>query len=328
MDRILHLWMFAAMAFVLACGGTQPDTNNSSSTTLQEAQKIVDAYAARMGVSLNAEEPPPASLDEVIHIFQKDDIARFDQAVAYLNGIQGGDALVLRASFEIYRAGMQLGIADFFSTVKARAESESAVLLSKKQQGSGLSAEEDAALSRNQSEAATYTELANAMTALARARLDTGMTLAENAVRQYPEKPEGYLAKAKVFQQRGEWKLYDEQIMQAERLLKGEARFGLQYQKAVEEWKRNASPDEATKMLTALHKAFPDYVRIQATLVLVQQSAEAMQPELLKLKEMSPRHPVVLLIGGAVQKESEISSAIRAAITPAAPKSETETVNP
>jgi hypothetical protein len=108
------------------------------------------------------------------------------------------------------------------------------------------------------------------------------------------------------------------QVSQAARLKGDDQSFGLTYQKACEAWKRGASPDEAVTMMTALREAFPDYVRIQATLVLMQQNVEARYQEFSKLKEISPNHPLVRLAGSAIQKEYEINRAVKDATLPEA----------
>jgi hypothetical protein len=57
----------------------------------------------------------------------------------------------------------------------------------------------------------------------------------------------------------------------------------------------------------------PRLVRAQAKLVLLQDEITAIHAELAKLKEKSPAHPIVLMLGKLVDEEYESATALRQA---------------
>jgi hypothetical protein len=319
MLRIFSLLMIFIAGWYPGCSSAKPDAKEPGTPSVEEAEQIVDAYAARLGIATaRSVSPAPVSLPEVIDIFKQDDVARFQQAITYLRGVQGLDALALRAAFEIFGAGMQLGIADYLSMSADKIGAQSSYLVSKKEKGETLTADQENSLNQLKNNEQELKNVSNALKVLAEQQLQAGMSSADEAIGLYPDKPEGYSAKASVYRLRGEWKEYDVQVSQAARLKGDDQSFGLTYQKACEAWKRGASPDEAVTMMTALREAFPDYVRIQATLVLMQQNVEARYQEFSKLKEISPNHPLVRLAGSAIQKEYEINRAVKDATLPEA----------
>ena len=328
MSHIFHsglLVLLSAVA-VAGCGGsTKPTaqapgddpTRPAAAMTLEDARGQVAAFADSIGSSLEPSAPAPISIADAVDIFKKDDVVRFDQAISYLSGIQGLESLALRAALDAYRAGMLLGLADFFNASAVKLSAEAAQLESKAAGGSPLSVDEENRRRRFSDEAATKRRLSDALRVIAGDRLSVAETLATDLMTQFPDKPAGYQSMARVHQLRGEWRLFDENIKEAERLLGDAPGFSVQYQRVFEAWKRNASPDDARVKLEALRDSLPDYVRIQASLVFLQPDISARYAELQKLKAMNPGHLLVLLAGPSIQKEYETASAIRDALAPA-----------
>ena len=313
-------WMMVLL--LLGCASAKPNvddpTTPAKAMSVEEARKVVTDFAASLGNRVESPAPPPTSVADVVAIFKNDDIFRFDQAIEYLNGVQGLESLAMRAAFEAYRGGMQIGVADFFIASVKKLEAESAQLEGKKERGVALSNDEQDKLAALKSQAAQQRRVSDALRVLAGTSLETAARLAGDLISQYPDQPEGYQTMARVHQLRGQWKLFDEKIAQAERLLAGKPSFSVQYQRAFEAWRRNASEDEARALMVKLREALPDYVRIQAALVLLQPDIASRYQELQKLKELCPHHLLVLLAEPSIRKEYETASAIREALAPAA----------
>jgi hypothetical protein len=258
----------------------------------------------------------PVSIAEVVEIFKKDDVVRFDQAITYLNGVQGQESLAMRAAMEAFRGGMLIGLADFFSASAVKLEAERTQLEGKKAGGS-LSVDEENQLNRFKEQAATRRHLGDALRVLAGEHLVTAEKFSTDLIAQYPDKPAGYQSMARVHQLRGEWRSFDEKIKEAERRLGATPSFSVQYQRAFEAWKRNAAEEEARGVLEKLREALPDYVRVQAALVFLQPDLETRYAEMKKLIAMNPGHLLVLLAEPSMRREYETAAAIRDALAPA-----------
>ena len=320
MSRIVIIGLLMMNGMAIGCGSTTHNVDDPTSPRtamdVDEAREVVSAYATSLGGRIETDAPPPTSVAEVVAVFKKDDVLRFDQAIDFLNGLQGLESLSMRAALSAYRAGMQLSTSAYFEASVSKLSSE-IVQLDEKKATAELSADEETKRAAYQKQVDAEGRLSDALRVLAGESLNAAATLAGNLMAQYPDKPAGYQTMARVHQLRGEWRLYDEKIREAQRLSAGAQSFSIQYQKAYEAWNRNAAPEEARRMLEILREKLSDYVRIQASLVLLQSDIESRYAELEKLKAQCPTHLLVQLAGNAIRQEYETAMAIREALTPA-----------
>jgi tetratricopeptide (TPR) repeat protein len=310
----------------LGCASTKPNIDDPTTPTKgvspKDARQIVAEFTARMGGNVASQLPNPSSVSEVVEIFKKDDYDKFEAAVQYLADLQGIDALALRAAIEAYWAGMQIGMADLLLEAIQRKDVELSHLQTKTEQGIALSPREKARQGLLKEQQKELSRVSDALRVLSKGHIDSSKLLSEEAIRQFPDKPEGYRAMAHAHQLKGEWKEYDRQLAKAVALLGSADDYGIMYLRAMEAAKRNVSKEEARALLEKLRESKPDFIRVQAVLVLVQDNLEATYNELMKLKSLFPNHPLVVLAGPTITKDYLSAAEIRDAMSSSTANSE------
>ena len=302
MKIIAALFMF----ILIGCSSTMRGAGSAG-----EAGKIVNDFTQKYGRVEAQDQTAPANLAEVVDIFKKDDVPRFESAVKYTTGLSGLDALSLRALLELSWGEIQIGVASLLDEFATQRKAEVLRLKTKKDNGVSWTPEEQGSLDKLEEEMQDLVQTADALRVLAKEHVSTGAVLAEETVRRFAQKPEGYRALAYAHLLKDEWKEFDKQMAKAEQLGDPES-FSMLYLRALESVGRNVSREEGRALLSSLREKLPEYVRPQARLVFLQEDIEAKYKALLQLKEIRPQHPIVVIAGEIIEKEFQTAKALRA----------------
>jgi hypothetical protein len=310
MTHTVKTVLFVALAafFIASCATTQ----QSGTMSPLEAQKVISDFKQAHGSLPDADPTPPSSMVEVFEIVKNDDISRFEAARQFAAGKKGIDALSIRAALRIFWASAQIGVANFLNELAMHHSEEASLIKNRQQDGYQLSDGEKTRLKKLSAEAKELKRVAEALLALSKTHLQAGKDLTDEIIRQHPDKPDGYRAKANFHRLRAEWVQFTEAVTMAERL-GGNDQPGMLYLRAMERVQRFDLRNEGIALLMELRQMAPEYVRVQAALVLVQTDIEHTYEELEKLKAISPGHPVVLIAGPIIEEEFETATALRQA---------------
>jgi hypothetical protein len=310
---IIGFWAFSC-ALVAGCGGASQQGGSTGTPpeemTPEAALGVIAEYKVKNGLKSAPASAPPSSMAEVFDILRADDVSRFKGALDFSAGAQGIDALYVRSMIELSWSGIQFGVANLFNEFVLRTNRELTLLEARKAKGIAL---DEAAKGRHAALTRSGEEMkavSDALKVLAKGHLFSGGELTAEAIRQFPQKPDGYRARAHFHHQRAEWTLFAENMKQAERFGEPDA-LGMRYLRALERLQRLQIKDEARDMLTALRDEVPEFVRVQAWLVFVQADIEDTHAELQKLSTLSPNHPIVTIAGPVLVKEYNTAMELR-----------------
>jgi hypothetical protein len=310
MKHIVKTGLSVALAtfFIASCATTQkPDTLSPT-----EAQKIISDFKQAHGSLPDVDQTPPTSMVEVLEIVKNDDIARFEAARQFAAGKEGIDALSIRAALQMFWASAQIGISDYLSELAVRQSEEVSLITKRKDEGYKLSDGEKTRIEKLNAKIGNLKQVSTALRVLSKTHLQAGNDLADEIIRQFPDKPDGYKPKANFHRLRDEWTLFTEAKNAAERNGAVDDP-GMLYLSAMERIQRFDLRNEGIALLMELRQMAPEYVRVQASLVLIQTDIVYAYEELEKLKAVSPNHPLVLIAGPIIEEEYQIATALRQA---------------
>ncbi len=163
------------------------------------------------------------------------------------------------------------------------------------------------------SKAADLRKVVRALRILSEAPLVSGADLITQAISQDPKSQLAYFANANYYRLRGNWLEYDRMMRYAE---DGPEDPPLRtYLRAMEAFERYVDPARTEKLLKEMLAKRPDFVRAQANLVLVDQAIEDKYAELQTLKQVSPNHIVVRLVGPLIEQEYKTEQEVKGVLT-------------
>ncbi|MCP4196947.1 MAG: hypothetical protein GY762_07320 [Proteobacteria bacterium] len=302
--------LFVAFAAIFIAGCAAP--KQSGPMSVLDAQKVISDLKRAQGSPANVDPTPPSTMVDVFEIVKNDDIARFEAAWQFAAGKEGLDALSIRAALQLSWASAQTGIANYLNELAVQHSEEASLITKRKDEGYKLSDSEKTRLKKLNTEAKELNQVLEALRVLSKTHLQAGKDLADEIIRQFPDKPDGYKAKANFHRLRDEWTLFTEAMNMAGR--RGPAdNPGMLYLSAMEQIQRFDLRNEGVAMLMELRQMAPDYVRVQASLVLTQADIEYTYEELVKLKAVSPNHPLVLIAGPIIEEQYQDAMALRQA---------------
>jgi len=299
---------------LVALGGCASSQSSAESPheamSPKDAQAVVAEFAQQNGISA-PKQPDPQSLPQVVDILLSDQTSRFEGALRFLAGKQGGDILTLRALLELSWSDGFTTVSDVLYELNRRSNIE-AKRLSEREAAGELTESEAQTLKQLEARIEAADKARIACEVLADEHLKAAAPLASEAVKQgKPGFTEPLTALAFYYQLSGKWLEYDE-IMESVRAAERNTVM-LSYLNAMESLQRFTLREQAREELKQALALQPKFVRAQAKLVLLQDDDAAAYAEFTKLKSMSPGHPVLALVGNLIVDQYEASLAMKQA---------------
>jgi tetratricopeptide (TPR) repeat protein len=320
-------------SLVVSCGGSGKPADSAANAPMNpaEARAFIAELQTQRGVTPTP-RAPVTKMEELVAIVNNDDVGRFEDAVRFVEGQPGVDALTLNAAIE-------LAWSDAFTTVAALAEElakragiEADRLGQKRDSGRDFTKADADALDQLGKEAAMLTKARTALRVLAEDHLRAGSTPTQEALRQFEKDPRPYRVAAFYYLLSSDWGQFDKAMARFEDK-QAPPDAGIQYIRAMESLKRFGVRKDARAFLDQALKLNPKKVRAQAKLVLLQDEIEAKHADLVKLQAMAPTHPVVNIAGPSIRRAYEMATSLNRAraadqATPAAAPSAAPSVSP
>ncbi|MGD8825371.1 MAG: hypothetical protein PVI24_10345 [Myxococcales bacterium] len=277
----------------------------------EEAARVIREFQQVYGLpSAPAPDTQVTSMAQVLEIIRGDRLPEFEAARRYAAGRPGAEAFTLRAYLDLSYAGALLTAASILDAelkqdmTNLRGASRPMPL-----QEPDASKEEQARVADLQAKVADLRKVIRALHVLSEAPLESGLDLAEEAIRQDPKAQLAYLASANYYRLRRSWLEYDRMMSYAD---DGPGNPPvLTFLLAMESLERYADRARCEKLLRETLAQRPDFVRAQANLVLVSDSIEKEYAELQALKKMSPNHLVVRLAGPMIEEEYQTAEQLQ-----------------
>ncbi len=292
------------MAAACATSGAG-ESSDSNTVSIERALEIVDDFQKKYGFGERPSSPPPADLADVVAILRADEIHRYPEARQLADGARGAEALALRSFLELTWAGA-------LRTVKNVLIEQRTVLATEKRQlelRTEPSARDKERLAQLDETIGAMTSVDDALNVLIPPHIEAGGQLAQEALREYPNHPDGHIANLMYARLIRNWALYgrEDRYLEAE----GIDRPGVEYVRAMAALERGNRPDECRQRLTALRTRAPEIIRTQAELVLVQDDIADTYGELEELRAVSPTHFLVRMAARFIEAEYETTEALR-----------------
>lgn len=286
--------------------------------SLADAKAFIAEAQAKNGVT------PPAraavtSVDQLLEILMADELGRFEDAVAFVEGKPGVDALTLHATLELTWSDAQYTVALLAAELGKRADATAARLEQQRGAGKELTPNETKQLEKAQQDQEFLGKAQAALEVLADQHLRAAGALVSETVRQFPRDARSYRVVAYYDLLTDDFHGFDAAMTWFKSTEAEDA--GVQYLRALEAMRRFAVRKEARAFLSKALALNPKLVSAQAKLVFLQDGIEPTYAELQKLKTLAPRHPVVTIAGPVLTAEYELSASMQrakpAAVAPA-----------
>jgi hypothetical protein len=310
--------------FVLsACASSKSSTNDGSTIGKgidveamrpPEAAQVIREFQQAYGIPpVPPPDTPVTSMAQVLEIIRGDRLPEFEAARRFAAGRQGPEALTLRAYLDLTYAGALMTAAWILDEERRQDLTEFRQLtMSRPLEGNEGAKEDQARAAQLRAKTADLRKVVRALRILSEAPLRSGSDLAEQAIRLDPKAQLAYLANANYFRLRGHWLEYDRMMRYADE--GAEDPPVRTYLRAMEAFERYVDPDRCRKLLDETLAKRPDFVRAQANLVLVSDSADDKYAALQALKQVSPTHLVVRLAGPTIEQEFQTSEELKSAL--------------
>jgi tetratricopeptide (TPR) repeat protein len=313
-----------ALLSFIGCATAQPATDGPATPprrvglSLHEATDLVNAFTAKQ-VPAQKKIPAPTSMDEAVAILKSDRIDAFPDAVAWLAGQTGPEALALKAQILLAWGEAELTVAEVLADTAERLD-ENVKSLQLRRSTPDVQAQLDAERARVQ----LYRDTDEALRMLAAEHVAAGVEESMKYVKDKPDDYVGYRVAADAHRLRDEWKEFAENLAKVEE--RNPDSNGLVFLRGVAAEFRDNDATEAIKLFKQAVANDPQFVRAQAQLVLVTPSIFEQHKELQKLREIAPDHQLVRWAGPGIEdahkRATERQQAIQNTLTlrPGAPR--------
>jgi hypothetical protein len=295
-----------ALSVLVACGSSQPEQKDDASParrvgiSLREATALVAAFESKQ-VPPQKKIPTPTSLDEARAVLKSDRIDAFPDAVQWLAGQPGHDALALKAQILLAWGEAELTVAEVLGDTADRLD-EGVRSLQVKKSTPDIQHKLEAERARVQ----LYRDTDEALRMLAAEHVAMGVEEAQKAIKEKPDDYVGYRIAADAHRLRDEWREFSEMVAKVEATNPDSN--GLVFLRGVAAQFRDNDPSEAVKLFKQALEKDPAFVRAQAQIVLVTTSIFEQAKELKKLKEIAPDHQIVRWAGPGIEEAYQKAS--------------------
>lgn len=299
--RAMLRTLFASLSLlsVIACASPQKADDTAAvparrvGISLREATTLVAAFEARQ-VPAQKKLPAPTSLAEATAVLKSDRIDAFPDAVAYLAGQPGAEALALKAQILLAWGEAELTVAEVLADTADRLD-EGARSLQLRKSTPEVQAQLDSERARIQ----LFRDTDEALRLLAAEHVAAGVEDANKYVKDKPDDYVGYRVAADAHRLREEWKEFADNIAKVEE--RNPDSNGLTFLRGIAAHWRDDNDAEAITLFKQAMEKDPQFVRAQAQLVLVTASIFEQHKELGKLREIAPDHQLVRWAGPGIE---------------------------
>lgn len=264
-----------------------------------EASGIVEAFRLQQEQKSKGEKAVVVkSVDDVIAVLKRDELAQFDDAAEFAKTQTTPDAKALRAQIELAWGDAQTMVADLLERTNKDLSAGVAELEEKKKTAPLQAADQ----ARYEDLLAATKDLGlviPALRQLAQSHLDEGGKGAAEIIKSAPKSYLGYRVAADFYRMKGDWKKFDEMKKKLEST--NPKSNGLVFLKGIEQLDRHKKPEEAAKFFREALKNDPKFTRAQAMLVLLPGSIEDTYKEYKALEELSPFHQIAVWVGPRIE---------------------------
>jgi hypothetical protein len=251
---------------------------------------------------------PVTSMDQLLDVIQFDEIGRFEDAVRFVAGKPGVDAMTLHATVELIWSDGFSTVAKVLEEAPNAAQMEQQRLTQERDAGRKLTDAEEKTLAASQKEIDFATKAHAAVVVLAKDHLTAAQPIVMEVVRQFPTDERATRVATLYYLLSEQYELFDTTM---DGLKAAEAKdAGLKYVRAVESLSRYGIRKDAAVFLRAALELNPKLVRAKAKLVLAEESIEAKYAALQNLRAVAPQHPIVGLTGPSITSAYESSTSL------------------
>ena len=284
---------------LFACASAQPAADTSATParrvglSLKEATELVNAFTAKQVPAQN-KLPAPTSLAEATAILKSDRIDAFPDAVAWLSGQTGPEALALKAQILLAWGEAELTVAEVLADTAERLDENVKSLQLRR-----MTPEVQAQLDAERARVTLFRDTDEALRMVAAEHVAAGVEEATKYVKEKPDDYVGYRVAADAHRLRDEWKEFAENVAKVEE--RNPDSNGLVFLRGVAAEFRDHDTAEAIKQFKQAVATDPGFIRAQAALVLVTPGVFEQYKEFTKLKEISPDHQLVRWAGPGIE---------------------------
>jgi hypothetical protein len=298
---------------LVGCGGSKSEAASPADAPMKPAE----ARAYLVELQTQRGNPPPqrspvTTMEELVAIVNSDDVGHFEDAVRFVEGKPGVDALTLNATIELAWSDAFTTVASLAEEFGKQAELEAERLGKKKESGRDFTPADQQSLDEAAKEATMLVKARVALRVLAEDHLRASSTPVSEALRQFEKDPRSYRVAAFYYLLSSDWTQFDKAMTRFEDK-QAPPDAGIQYIRALEALKRFGVRKDARAFLDQALKLNPKMVRAQAKLVLAQDEIAAKHADLVKLEAMAPKHPVVNVAGPSIRRAYEIATSLNRA---------------
>jgi tetratricopeptide (TPR) repeat protein len=219
--------------------------------------------------------------------------------VAFISTEKDARAQALLAQMELAWAESLQQLAEIDANLAARFR-ELADEADRKAAASGASAADFGHLKSLRAAAADAQQTSEALKVAVADHLSRGLEVARQVIKQAPTSYLGYRVAADYYRLQGDWKSFDAMIGKLEKANPDSN--GLVFLKGVVAYQRGRDTAAAIRLLRQAVVNDPRFARAQAHLVMIQPTLEETWAEFVRLKKMSPSHPIVVWTGPALER--------------------------
>jgi hypothetical protein len=251
---------------------------------------------------------PVTSMDQLLDVIQYDEVGRFEDAVRFVAGKPGIDAMTLHATVELIWSDGFSTAAKLLEEAPAAAQLEQQRLAQEQEAGRKLTESEVKALEASQKEIDFATKAHAAVAVLAKDHLQAAKPVVTEVLRQFPADERATRVATLYYLLSQDYELFDTAI---DGLKAAEAKdAGLKYVRAVESLSRYGIRKDAAVFLRAALELNPKLVRAKAKFVLAEESIDGTYAALQNLRAVAPHHPIVNIAGPSITSAYESATAL------------------
>lgn len=267
------------------------------SMSVEEALSVVKDLEASQSRD-NASDPlrTPKSLDDVLEILKRDQFDLFPAGVAFATTQGGPQADALQGQIELAWSDSQLILSQLYARSALNLRN---ALSAMRARGAAESEKADAqkeAVARRT--IAVSEHVAEALAVMAAEHAGAGGRLAKAVIARNPEDYQGYRVAADYYRMRQDWAAFDLQVKKIQATNPDSN--GLVFLQAAALVQRDGNTAEGVAWFRKALEKDPHFTRAQVQILMAQTDPVEAYKEFQKLKEMNPKHQVVIWAGEAI----------------------------
>lgn len=265
-----------------------------------QADRVISAYHQRHDIrELTVEGDPlaqPKSLDDVLEILRRDQISLFPAGAKFAASQEGLRAKVLHAQIELSWGEGQRILSDLLFSATANMR-ETLHDLQHRDQAGKLNEAEKKELTSTAEALSELDEIELALASKGAEHLAAGVALAKQIQASAPEDSHGYRLIADYARIEEDWPLFDQAISKVD-----PASTGLLFLRGVEQVDRFGKRDKGIELFKQALAKDPKFTRAQVHLMLARANIGEAYAEYQKLRQMNPKHQIVMYAGEAISR--------------------------